>query len=69
MGKKERQMIVRKRRGKNELMPIKMTKVEYDLCMKMGLTVEQFVKEYVAMIAKKRRWKWWLEKTRTKNAV
>jgi hypothetical protein len=69
VGKKERQMIVRKRRGKNEIMPIKMTRVEYDLCMKMGLTVEQFVKEYVAMIAKKRRWKWWFKKTRTKNAV
>lgn len=55
-------MIVRKRRGKNELMPIRMTKVEYDLCMKLGLTVEQFVKEYVAMIAKERRWKWWFEK-------
>ena len=56
-------MIVRKRRGKNELMPIKMTKVEYDLCIKMGLTVEQFVKEYVAMIAKQRRWKWWFDRT------
>lgn len=57
-------MIVRKRRSKNELMPIKISKVEYDLCIKLGLTVEQFVKEYVDMIAKQRRWKWWFEKTR-----
>ena len=56
-------MIVRKRRGKNEIMPIRMSKAEYDLCINLGLTVDQFVKEYITMIAKKRRWKWWLERT------
>ena len=55
-------MIVRKRRGKNELMPIQMTQVEAELCRKLGLTLEQFVKEYVIMIAKQRRWKWYLER-------
>jgi hypothetical protein len=55
-------LIVRKARGKNELMPIKVTKVEYELAKKLGLTIEQYVKEYVAFIAKQRRWKWWFER-------
>jgi hypothetical protein len=55
-------MIVRKKRGKNELMPIKVTKVEYELAKKLGLTIEQYVKEYVAMIAKQRRWTWWFNR-------
>ena len=57
-------MIVRKARGKNELMPIKVTKVEHELAKKLGLTIEQYVKEYVAMIAKQRRWKWWFERSK-----
>lgn len=60
-------MIVRKRRGKEEIMPIRMTEVEVRLCRKLGLTVEQYVKEYLLMIAKQRRWKWFLE--RVKDAV
>ncbi len=60
-------MIVRKRRGKEEIMPIRMTEVEVRLCRKLGLTVEQYVKEYLLMIAKQRRWKWFLE--RIKDAV
>ena len=60
-------MIVRKRRGKEELMPVRISKVEADLVRKMGLTIEQYVKEYVLMIAKQRRWKWYLE--RVKDAV
>ena len=60
-------MIVQKVRGKNELKPIKMTKVEYDLALKMGLTIEAFVKAYVDMVAKQRRWKWWFEKQEKVN--
>jgi len=60
-------MIVRKRRGKEELMPIKITEVEVKLCKKLGLSVEQYVKEGLLMIAKQRRWKWFLE--RVKDAV
>jgi hypothetical protein len=62
-----RNMIVQKVRGKNELKPIKMTKVEYDLALKMGLTIEAFVKAYVDMVAKERRWKWWFEKQEKSN--
>jgi hypothetical protein len=62
-----RSMIVQKVRGKNELKPIKMTKVEYDLALKMGLTIEAFVKAYVDMVAKQRRWKWWFEKQEKVN--
>ena len=60
-------MIIRKRRGREEIMPIRMTEVEVRLCRKLGLTVEQYVKEYLLMIAKQRRWKWFLE--RVKDAV
>lgn len=59
-------MIVRKRRGKNELMPLRVTEVEVRLCRKLGLTIEQYVHQHVLMAAKQRRWKWWFEKTRGK---
>lgn len=60
-------MIIRKRRGKEELMPVRISKVEADLARKMGLTIEEYVKAYILMIAKQRRWKWFLEKV--KDAV
>jgi hypothetical protein len=58
-------MIVQKVRGENRLKPIIMSKVEHDLAVKMGLKPEEFVKQYVLMIAKQRRWKWFFEKGKT----
>ena len=55
-------MIVRKRRGKEEVMPIKVFKAQYDLAVKMGVPIEEYVKAYVLLIAKQRRWKWYLER-------
>jgi hypothetical protein len=55
-------MIVRKRRGKEELMPIKVTEVQVRLAKKMGISIQEYVKAYVLLIAKKRRWKWYLER-------
>ena len=55
-------MIVRKRRGKEELMPIKVTKVQVRLAKKMGISIQEYVKAYVLLIAKERRWKWYLER-------
>ena len=54
-------MIVRKVRNQNKVHPIRMTAVEAQLARKMGLTLEQYVKAYLLMIAKQRRWKWYLE--------
>jgi hypothetical protein len=55
-------MIVRKRRGKEELMPIKVTEVQVRLAKKMGIFIQEYVKAYVLLIAKERRWKWYLER-------
>lgn len=54
-------MIIRKRRGKNELMPIKIYSGEYNLAMKLGVPIEEYVKAAVMRVAKERRWKWYFE--------
>ena len=59
-------MIVRKRRGKEELMPIKVFKAQYDLAVKLGIPIQEYVKAYVLMIAKQRRWKWYLKREQEK---
>jgi hypothetical protein len=55
-------MIVRKVRRENKIHPIKITRVEFDIAKKLGIKLEDFVKEYLAIIAKQRRWKWFFEK-------
>ena len=52
-------MIVRKVRGENRIHPVKLTSVQVMLAKKSGLTIEQYVSEYLKIIAKERRWKWW----------
>jgi hypothetical protein len=54
-------MIIRKVRGQNKVHPIRLSAIEAKLAEKMGLTLEQYVKAYILMIAKQRRWKWYLE--------
>ena len=54
-------MIVRKVRGQNKLHPIRMSSIEAKLAKQAGLTLEQYAQAYVLMIAKQRRWKWYLE--------
>jgi hypothetical protein len=61
-------MYIRKVRGKNAIYPVKMTSVQVMLAKKAGVTVEQYVKAYIEMIAKQRRWKWYFER-RDKNGV
>lgn len=55
-------MIIRKRRGKNELMPIRIYQGEYMLAAKLGVPIEEYVKAAVFNAAKARRWKWFLER-------
>jgi len=57
-------MYIRKVRGKNAIHPIRMTAVQAMLAKKAGITLEQYVKAYVEMIAKQRRWKWYLERSK-----
>ena len=54
-------MIVRKVRGENRLHPIRMSATEAQLARNAGLTLEEYAQAYVLMIAKQRRWKWYLE--------
>ena len=43
-------------------MPIKIYRVQYELAKKMGVPIEEYVKAYVLLIAKERKWKWYLER-------
>jgi hypothetical protein len=54
-------MYVRKVRGQERIHPVKITSVQIMLAKKMGISIEQYVKTYVAMIAKQRRWKWFFK--------
>ena len=60
-------MIVRKVRGQNKLHPIILTKVEYELLKRLGVSVEGYINEQIRMVAKQRRWKWWFEKQKEKS--
>ena len=55
-------IIVRKVRNKNAIHPVRLSKVQYDLVMKLGIPIELYVKEQLKEIAKRRRWTWWFEK-------
>lgn len=55
-------MKVEKVRGQNKIKPVRMSKIECDVATKLGLKPDEFVKQYVEMVAKKRRWKWFFEK-------
>ena len=48
-------MIIRKVRGQNKIHPIRMSKTEHELVIKMGITLEQFIKEYLLKIASERK--------------
>lgn len=55
-------MIVRKVRGENKVGRIIVSYTETLLCKKMGVPVKVWVKEQLRLIAKKRKWDWYLEK-------
>ena len=55
-------MYVRKVRGQNKVGRIMVTAVEAEMVRKKGLTLEAYVKNYLRIIAKKRRWHWYLNK-------
>jgi hypothetical protein len=44
-----------------------LSKTEADMARRMGVKIEEYVKQRLIQIAKKRRWKWFFDKER-KNA-
>lgn len=55
-------MIVRKVRGEDRIGRIIVSYFETEVCKKTGIPVEAWVKQQLLLIAKKRRWRWYLEK-------
>ena len=57
-------MKVRKVRGRNKLGDIVVSRSEYELARKLGIPIEQWVEQTLLLIAKKRKWTWYLNKER-----
>ena len=57
-------MYVRKVRGQNKVGRIILTRTELMYVERAGLKLEQYVKHTLLIIAKQRRWKWYLNKER-----
>ena len=55
-------MIIRKVRGEDRIEKIIMSRIEYESCKRHGVSVDVYIKQMLRMIAKKRRWKWYLNK-------
>ena len=55
-------MLVRKVRNQNNFGKIILSKTEADLIRKMGLKIEDYVKQRLIEIAKERKWKWFFNK-------
>jgi len=55
-------MYVRKVRGQNKVGKIIISVTEATMVRKLGIDLETYVKKQLNLIAKQRRWKWYLEK-------
>ena len=60
-------MLVRKIRGQEKLSKIIMPVSEIEMVKRLGIPLEQYVKQMLLMIAKERRWKWYLEQLKEKK--
>lgn len=58
-------MIVRKVRGQDKVGKIILTRMEVAVARKVGLSLGDYVKQLLIVIAKKRRWKWYLDRSKT----
>jgi hypothetical protein len=59
-------MYVRKVRGQDKVGKIILTAAQVAIVRKMGISLEEYVKQTLLLIAKKRRWKWYLNKEQKK---
>jgi hypothetical protein len=55
-------MFVRKVRGQDKVGKIILTAAQVAIVQKMGIPLDEYVKQTLLIIAKKRRWKWYLNK-------
>ena len=55
-------MYVRKVRNQEKVGRIVLTAFQVEMVKKMGIPLETYVKNYLRIIAKKRRWKWFFKK-------
>jgi hypothetical protein len=55
-------MYVRKVRGQDKVGKIILTAAQVAVVRKLGIPLEEYVKQTLLLIAKKRRWKWYLNK-------
>jgi len=55
-------MYVRKVRGQEKVGKVILTPIEVAVVQKQGIKLEDYVKQMVLIIAKKRRWHWYLNK-------
>lgn len=58
-------MLVRKVRNQNKFGKIILSKTEADVVRRMGLKIEDYVKQRLIEIAKERRWKWFFDKEKS----
>jgi len=58
-------MYVRKVRGQNKIGKIVLNAFQVAVIRKSGLSLEDYVKQQLLIIAKKRRWKWYVNKEKT----
>lgn len=57
-------MMVRKVRGENRVGKIILSYSEVLLAEKLGMTVEKYAVKQLELIAKKRRWKWFFDRSK-----
>jgi hypothetical protein len=55
-------MLVRKVRGQDKIGKIILTPYEVAVVRKLGMDPKDYVKQALLIIAKQRRWKWYLNK-------
>ena len=60
-------MIVTKIKGQNKIDKILVSRSDVEISKVMKLPLEKWVKQQLVLIAKKRKWKWYLDKE--KNAT
>ena len=58
-------MLVRKVRNQNKVSKIILSKTEADVVRRNGVSLEEYVKQMLIEIAKKRRWKWFFDKEKS----
>lgn len=60
--RRREKMYVRKVRGQNKVGKITLTATQVALVKKSGISIEDYVKQSLLIIAKKRRWHWYLNR-------